>query len=104
MSAGRGRPKSVERETARAAGLKTYEGTACRNCETVVKYVSNGRCVQCSKGDAAQKRARARTVRNWVVGTFHGLLCQRCGTTERYVSNAQCVNCKRASQAQRLRP
>lgn len=54
-----GRPANIEREQARAAGLRFYTAAdACDRCFDDRRYVSNGQCVTCSI-NAGKLRYRA---------------------------------------------
>lgn len=54
---------TTPRKTAKALGLKKYEGRACINGHGTVRSVANGDCITCrniAKAKAAKKKRRAR--------------------------------------------
>lgn len=63
----------MTRKEAKSQGLLTYESSPCGKCESLVRYVSSGDCVACSKAKSAQKyrkdpkAARDRN-RKWLYG------------------------------------
>lgn len=46
----RGRPRSDERDIARAMGIRTYDGQPCRKGHGGERYTSTAACVACVAG------------------------------------------------------
>jgi hypothetical protein len=53
-----GRKPNPSRASAIAAGINTYEGKPCRNCNTTLKYVNGSSCVECA---SPRKEGQQRT-------------------------------------------
>ena len=53
-----GRKPNSNRTAAIAAGINTYDGKPCRNCNTTLKYVNGSSCVECA---SPRKEGQQRT-------------------------------------------
>jgi|SRR5579862_1655898 len=81
-----------------AAGLKFYNGKACKRCGYTFRFVSTRHCVTCSRrrfNPVLRQRAKNR-IDAALNGMrfFEGTPCRRCGGTKRYASNKNCVRCE----------
>ncbi len=100
---GRGR-KPGARAAALLNGDGVYEGSACKRCRGIVRYTSNGGCIECQNKkplgeirdriSAWENRQDARTLGRTHYESTEP--CPKCGTTTRYTSNASCVACVKA--------
>lgn len=97
------------RQSAKALGEKTYEGSACARCSSATRYTTTGQCVACHNARAARLyRERHPDARRFFfprkeakslgLQTYDGRPCRRCGTTEKHTSNGSCVNCVRETR------
>jgi len=91
--------KVSPRAAAREQGFNFYRGAECPRCETSLKDVHSGHCVECHRRTNeraredrrfAELRAAALKARET---SFHGRRCDACHTTERAASTGRCIQC-----------
>ncbi len=94
-----GLPKSMTRNEAIAAGVKTYyTGKRCRaEGHLAPRYTANRHCTECSKHRMAAYHAKRKAVGMALANGAKTYQpeepCQNGHTGPRYASNGQCIQC-----------
>jgi uncharacterized OB-fold protein len=104
------RKANLPRQEARQQRQATFEGKACKNCQSTIRLTKTGTCIACRKeayttysqrADIVEKRKKIYKENTQIV---IGSACKTCGSMERYKSG-HCIRCKRQQQAKlRQRP
>lgn len=64
----KGRPKDMNRQTAKLLGERTYHGKACKRCRGTERYTIGSSCVVCQRAKVAEGAQLLRAAR---AGTLH---------------------------------